>query len=91
MDKTPVEDLHFADVAGNTYMDINRSVEGAEWPLEISMVGQERHYIQTYNMNENELFALFNLLTDILTDTYEKRIQELRFRAGIYNSLQEDE
>ena len=91
VDETPVQNLHFEDVASTICMDISRNVEGAEYPLEISILGMEEDCCQTYNMNENELFALFNLLTEILTDTYEKRIQELRFRAGIYNSLQEEE
>ena len=90
-DKTPAQDLHFEDVAGRICMDISRDTEGANWPLEISILGMEEDCCQTYNMNENELFALFNLLTDILTGTYLKRIEELRHKAGIYNSLQEEE
>lgn len=94
VDRTPVhdlQDLHFEDVAGGICMDISRDVEDTKCPLEISISGFEEDQIQTYTMNENELFALFNLLTDILKSTYEKRIEELRHKAGVYNSLQEDE
>ena len=92
------QDLHFKDVASGTYMGISRDTEGAKWPLEISILGMEPDCEQTYNMNENELFALFNLLTEILTGTHEKRSEELRHKSAIlcpkdfsYNSLQEDE
>lgn len=85
------EELSFGD--GLNYMEISQDQEREQnlWPLTITIAGDEESCCQSYDMNENELLALFNLLTEILTDTYEKRIQELRFRAGIYNSLQEEE
>ena len=64
---------------------------GEHVPLSITITGPSTGHVQRYDMNENELFALFNLLTEILTNTYELRIQELRFRAGTYNSLQKKE
>lgn len=75
-----------------TFIDAQQSMDIAgsdRAPLSITITGPNAEHVQSYDMNENELLALFDLLTEILTDTYEKRIQELKFRTGTYNSLRD--
>ena len=78
LDEVQAEDLHFEDAASKICMDISGDTEGAEWPLEISILGMEEDYCQTYSMNENEIVALFNLLYRILKKDYGKKLEELQ-------------
>lgn len=73
-----VEELSFGD--GLNYMEISQSQEGEQnpWPLTITIAGDEENHCQSYNMNENELFALFNLLYKILKKDYTKKLEDLR-------------
>ena len=63
----------------NSLLEISETHEGSEYPLEIGIVDTQGDNIQivSYRMNENELFALFNLLYRILKRDYGNRLEEL--------------
>ena len=57
-------------------LDVTGSIEHV--PLSITITGPSTGHIQSYDMNENELFALFNLLHDILKRSYSKKLKKLQ-------------
>ena len=58
------------------------------WPLTVTIAGDEESCCQTYNLNENEIVALFNLLYKILKRDYKKKLEELQ-QAAAYANLEE--
>ena len=60
-------------------LEISETTKGAEYPLEIGIVDTQGDSVQivSYRMNENELFALFNLLYKILKRDHSNRLEQL--------------
>jgi len=68
-----------------TFIDAQQSMDvagsdhtGGHTPLSITITGPNAAHIQSYDINENELLALFNLLYRILKKDYSEKIEGLR-------------
>ena len=71
------ENLVFIDAQQS--MDIAESSHpGEHTPLSITITGPDAGHVQSYDMSENELLALFNLLYKILKRDYSKKLEELQ-------------
>ena len=62
----------------DSLLEVSETTEGSEYALEICIIDErEDSAVHSYHMNENELFALFNLLYKILKRDHSNRLEEL--------------